>query len=145
MAVFRLDILNLVALRNRRLVQTPSRMAFKPFTKDVNLLRRVECVIKRHQNEYFIGWPTINWLPWEKIFVPVSTLDALMPASEVILSTKVSHFDGVLGEHLTTYAIVSQRLTAVAAQGWPCRCTDYTIQWDGSGVNSLHNNCKRQQ
>ena len=57
-------------------LQTPSRMTFKHFLKDVSMLRRVECVVKRHQNDYFIGWTDDQVSALEDHVRQTRTLDA---------------------------------------------------------------------
>ena len=51
-------------------------MAFKPFTKEVSLLRRVECVIKRHDNNYFVGWTDEQLSALDDDVRPSRALDA---------------------------------------------------------------------
>ena len=51
-------------------------MAFKPLAKEASLLRRVECVIKRHDNNYFVGWTDEQLSALDDDVRPSRALDA---------------------------------------------------------------------
>ena len=69
-------------------------MAFKPFAKDASLLRRVECVIKRHDNEYFVGWTDQQLSALDADVRPSRALDpaeaSLVSKNERLLNKKLA-------------------------------------------------------
>ena len=68
-------------------------MAFKHFTKEVSLLRRVQCVIKRQENNYFVGWTDENLAALDDDVCPSRALDAaeasLVSNNERLLNKKL--------------------------------------------------------
>ena len=69
-------------------------MAFKPFAKEASLLRRVECVIKRHDNDYFVGWTDEQLSALEADVRPSRALDpaeaSLVSKNERLLNKKLA-------------------------------------------------------
>ena len=126
-------------------------MAFKPFAKDASLLRRVECVIKRHDNEYFVGWTDQQLSALDADVRPSRALDpaeaSLVSKNERLLNKKlawawVSESDEATKLREDVQSGNFKSLTSVkteAAKAWKAASGQYDASRATHGIGKIYN------
>ena len=126
-------------------------MAFKPFTKEVSLLRKVECVIKRHENNYFVGWTDEQLAALDDDVRPSRALNAaeasLVSKNERLLNKKlawvwVSETDEASKLREDVRSGTMRSLTSVkteAAKTWKSASGEYDASRATHGIGKIYN------
>ena len=126
-------------------------MAFKPFAKEASLQRRVECVIKRHDNNYFVGWTDEQLSALDDDVRPSRALDAaeasLVSKNERLLNKKlawawVSESDEATKLRDDVRSGTFTSLTSVkteAAKTWKSASGQYDASRATHGIGKIYN------
>ncbi|KAI0224286.1 hypothetical protein LSAT2_024699, partial [Lamellibrachia satsuma] len=70
---------------------------FKPFAKILRLEEKIECVVRRHRNNYFVGWTEEQLQAVEETVRPVRCIASDEAASVISNNEKVTEQDACMG------------------------------------------------
>ena len=127
-------------------IAATTTMAFKPFANEASLLRRVECVIKRHDNNYFVGWTDEQLSALDDDVRPTRALDAaeasLVSKNERLLNKKLSESDEATklcdDVRSGTFTLLTSVKTE-AAKAWKSASGQYDASRATHGIGKIYN------